>query len=707
MELPEIGYRIRQAIQTKSELFTVRPNQRLPSPDCSSVGNAWLNPLPRSMDSGLYCAAADRVLAGYYDVFALHNVQLGFPPKWNRDPKTGIEAPLVFGKTLDYRDERLVGDIKYLWEPNRHLHLTTLAQAYHLSGDVRYAEGVQILLESWFDQCPYPFGVNWTSSLELAIRLVNWSFTWHLLGGEHCPLLISERGQQFKRRWLDSIYQHSQYIAGYLSRHSSANNHLFGELMGLLVAAITWPYWPESRRWQRQAYTEFEAEAIKQNNADGVNREQAIYYQHEVIDMMLICWIIGRANGIDFSQNFIARLERMLEFIASLMDITGAVPMIGDADGALMVHWSKEHNWNVYRSLLATGAVLFNRPDFKVKAERFDDKSCWLLGKDAESRFDSMASDENQSTLPREFRDGGYFILGSQLDTADEIRIVADAGPLGYLSIAAHGHADALSFTLSVAGHALLVDPGTYAFHTQKKWRDYFRGTSAHNTVRVDGVDQSESGGNFMWLRKANARCEIWESDQNRDCLIASHDGYARLSDPVIHRRKIEFLKNEGIIRVEDILECAKEHTIELNWHFAEMCEVRIESGKVQATVANVSMEMTMPDCDCQPELMRGKDEPPFSWVSRSFDEKVPAPTVTWREKITGTTRRLTILRILAGYNTKNFASGSRKQILINELKESHEDKYIRFGVCGDCFCRVPGYGRTFCDRGRSQQNES
>lgn len=652
MGLPEIGYRIRQAIQTKTELLTARPNRRFPPPDFSRTGNPWLNPLPRNMDSGLYRAAADRVLAGYYDVFALHNVQLGFPPKWNRDPKTGIEAPLVFGKTLDYRDERLVGDIKYLWEPNRHLHLTTLAQAYHLSGDARYAEGVQLLLESWFDQCPYPFGVNWTSSLELAIRLVNWSFTWHLLGGENSPLFISESGQQFKRRWLDSIYQHSHFIAGFLSRHSSANNHLFGELMGLLVATITWPYWSECSRWQRQAYAELEVEAIKQNAADGVNREQAIYYQHEVIDMMLICWIIGRANGIDFSRNFITRLERMLEFIASVMNISGAVPMIGDADGALMVHWSKEHDWNVYRSQLATGAVLFNRHDFKVKAKGFDDKSRWLLGDDAKSQFDSILPNNSRLVSRREFPEGGYFILGDKLDTSEEIRIVADAGPLGYLSIAAHGHADALSFTLSVAGRDLLIDPGTYAFHTQKKWRDYFRGTSAHNTVRVDGIDQSESGGNFMWLRKANARCENWESDQNRDCLAASHDGYAHLPDPVIHRRKIEFLKKEGVILVEDILECVKEHTIELSWHFAEMCEVQVDQSKVQAVIGNIHLEMTMPDSNCRPELVCGKDEPPCGWVSRYFDEKVQSPTVIWQEKICGITRRLTVVRILAGYNT-------------------------------------------------------
>lgn len=651
MGFPEIGYRIRQAVQTKVELLTVKWMQQPPVPDCSRFGNTWLNPLPSSMNSALYRAAADRVLAGYFDVFALHDARLGFPPRWNRDPKTGVEAPLVFGKTLDYRDERLIGDIKYLWEPNRHLHLTTLAQAYHLSGDIRYAQGVQLLLESWFDQCPYPFGVNWTSSLELAIRLVNWSCTWHLLGGGTSSLFTSESGQRFKRRWLNSIYQHSHFIAGYLSRHSSANNHLFGELMGLFVAAVTWPCWQESNRWQQQTYTELEVEALKQNAPDGVNREQAVYYQHEVVDMMLICWLVGRANGIQFSQSYVSRLERMLEFIAAIMDVAGTVPMIGDADGALMVHWSKEPDWHVYRSLLATGAVLFKRHDFKIKAKCFDDKSRWLLGDDAQHAFDSLLPGENPSITRREFCDGGYFILGSKLDTAGEVRIVADAGPLGYLSIAAHGHADALSFTLSVAGHALLIDPGTYAFHTQKKWRDYFRGTSAHNTVRVDGVDQSEPGGNFMWLHQANVCCESWESDQERDCLIGSHDGYTRLPDPVIHRRKIEFLKNEGIIKVEDIFECAKEHTIELNWHFAEMCEVQIESCRVQAVVANVNLQMTMLDSDCKPELVCGRDEPPSGWISRCFDEKMSASTITWREKITGATKRVTILRITTGHD--------------------------------------------------------
>ena len=113
-------------------------------------------------------------------------------------------------------------------------------------------------------------------------------------------------------------------------------------------------------------------------------------------------------------------------------------------------------------------------------------------------------------------------------------------GRLGYLSIAAHGHADALSFTLSAGGEELLIDPGTFAYHTQKQWRDYFRGTSAHNTVRIDGQDQSVGAGNFLWLAHAPvARARIQCSTPQFDRLVAEHDGYRRLADPVTHRREL------------------------------------------------------------------------------------------------------------------------------------------------------------------------
>jgi hypothetical protein len=611
------------------------------------LGRCWISDLPSGFNPDPYLSAAERILGGRFDIFALRDVQLEFPPRFNRDPKTGIIAPTVRGKALDYRDERIVGDIKYLWEQNRHYELVTLAQAFYLSRDNRYALACRQYLESWFEQCPYPLGQAWSSALENAIRLVNWAVAWHLLAAAGARLFDGDDGQAFKHRWLGSIYRHCRFIAANFSFYSSANNHLFGEYMGLFVATTTWSCWKESTAWQRVAREGLEREALKQNAPDGVNREQGIWYHHEVADMMLISGLFARANGIEFSRAYWKRLESMLEFIFSMMDGGGNVPMIGDSDDAVMVRFSHEENFDVYRSLLATGAVLFGRGDFGKKAGRFDDKSRWLTGDRGAVAFAISRSRANPREPTRAFPEGGYYVLGRDFDTPREIRIAADAGPLGYLSIAAHGHADALAFTLSVGDRPMLIDPGTYAYHTQKKWRDYFRGTAAHNTVRIDGLDQSEPGGNFMWLRKAKARCEQWETGADRDLFAGSHDGYMRLRDPVVHRRKISLNKRERLLFVEDVFECRGTHDIEFCWHFAESCAVRASASAVLAACGNVELTMAMPGGAGIPELAFGREDPPLGWISCRFDERVPAPSVVWKEEIKGTTKRTTVFRII------------------------------------------------------------
>lgn len=643
MGAPEIFWRLRQTSQSKLEKLGIGLVHKVPNPS-GRTGKPSLMAFP-TFDPQPYLQTADRILVGRYDIFSLKNVELNFPPKWNRDPRTGTVAPMHFGKTLNYRDETIVGDIKYLWEPNRHLELVTLAQAFSLTSDMRYAQGVRTLLESWFDQCPYPLGPNWTSSLEHAVRIVNWSIVWHLLGGEDSPLFQGENGTRFRQAWLRFIYLHLHFIRGHFSRHSSANNHLLGEYMGLFIGSITWPLWKKTRSWRDIAKKGLEEEVLKQNAADGVNLEQGIWYQHEVADMMLLCGLTGKANKVEFSPAYWKRLEAMLEFVASVMDVGGNMPMLGDSDDAVMVRFSAD-KINVYRSLLATGAVLFKRGDFKTKSVVFDDKSRWLLGDEGEDRFNALPVPSGGLSFRRAFPEGGYCVFGSDLDSSEETRIVADAGPLGYLSIAAHGHTDALAFTLSIGGHEILVDPGTYAYHTQKEWRDYFRGTAAHNTVRVDGLDQSVPGGNFMWLKHARARCLKFESQPDRDVWEGEHDGYRRLSDPVGHHRSITYDKSDKMILVTDRLDAKKQHFVELHWHFSENCQVKIHDSRVVVRNNDVVLTMSMPGAEWRPELVNGRQDPPLGWISRGFDEKTPAPCVRWTGEIMGDTELSTQLKI-------------------------------------------------------------
>jgi hypothetical protein len=609
----------------------------VPAPDLAAQPKFWVHQTPRVL-AGPYLAAADRVAAGKLDVFELRDVDLGSPPSWNRDPKSGIEAPRSFGKLLDYRDPQLVGDIKYLWEPNRHLHLVTLAQAYALCRDERYLQVIRQHLESWFASCPYRMGANWSSALEVAIRLINWSVTWQLLGGSDSSLFDHAQGARLRRRWLDSVYQHAQFVRGYFSRYSSANNHLIGEAAGLFIAALTWPHWAAARVWLATAKDILETEAQRQNAPDGVNREQAVAYHHFVLDLLLLCLLAGKHNGVWFSVAYETRVEAMLEYLASIMDVSGNVPMFGDSDDAQVVRFTPGEEFSPYRSLLATGAILFRSGEFKRKAAALDDKTRWLLGSQADELFDAQSVESTRLPLRQNFPLGGYYILGCDFETPRELRLTVDAGPLGFQTIAAHGHADALSFTLSVGGLEFLIDPGTYAYHTQGAWRRYFRGTAAHNTVRVDEQDQSEPGGNFMWLKKAGAGCSQWASTPEEDLFEGWQNGYQRLEDPVMHRRRIVLRKWERVAVVEDTLQMAGAHDVELLFHCSERCQVERAPGGYLLRQAEKLVLIELPRIEeATSQVLIGGIAPIFGWVSRRFDNKLPAPTIVWKARLKGT----------------------------------------------------------------------
>jgi len=288
----EMGYRVMRALQARAERARLNAERPVPNPDLAYSGNAWIKNANVKRD--VYAAAADRIADGWLDVFALRDVQLGTPPRWNRDPKSGIEAPLSFGKLLDTGNTDLVGDIKYLWQPNRHAQLVTLAQAHALTRKRKYFDALQEQLDSWLLACPYGAGANWSSALEAAVRLINWSAAWQLLHFE-------EKDAEFQERWLRSIYQHCEFIRGWFTLHASAGHRLVGEAAGLFIATLTWPNWRESRAWGATAKAILEREILAQTAPDGVHREQSACVHQFVLELMQLSLLAGKANGQWFS----------------------------------------------------------------------------------------------------------------------------------------------------------------------------------------------------------------------------------------------------------------------------------------------------------------------------------------------------------------------------------------------------------------------
>lgn len=351
-------------------------------------------------------------------------------------------------------------------------------------------------------------------------------------------------------------------------------------------------------------------------------------YHFFVLQFFVIVGMTARATGGDMPESYWSRLEKMFEFMATLSEGGDCLPSFGDSDdGYVLDLGSNPHS---IREWLAVGAALFERGDFKATAGAVSEPVRWLLGKSGFDRYDSTPEPENRECHSTAFSKTGYYLLQrGALDSPECISVVFDCGPLGMGALAGHGHADALSFTLRAFGRDVLVDPGTYDYFSYPKWRQYFRSTRAHNTVVIDGRDQSEMLGPFLWGKRAKAECLNWQPTDTGGKVVGEHDGYSHLRDPVIHKRMIDLDGRELVVR-DDIMARAQ-HEIQIFFHFAEHCVVEL-AGK-NAFLVDVGLGMIVVELDpsLQVELFNGSEDPICGWVSRGYHQKQASTTLVGR----------------------------------------------------------------------------
>ena len=624
MSLPEVGFRAQQFLQKQQE----RRSRAGKAPSA-------LTHLPAELLS-IGETSVD-LEDTHLPVFGL-SLDYSRPIDWHLDIASQRTFPHSFAKDINIRTEEY-GSAKHVWEVNRLQFLPLIALRYRQTQDPRFLKQFQALVQHWVEANPYLVGVNWYSNIEVNIRLIVWFFCWEILEASSLAEADPVFDAFVRQVWVPTIYLHCHYSFQNPSKFSSANNHLISEHAGLFVAASYWKF-PESEQWAAHARRGLEQEIVAQHSPQGVNKEEAAEYIQFITDFFLIPYVVAERNQQPLSQRYRQYLEHVLSYIFSLMDQRGNIPFYGDEDDGKVVFFNSEPI-NNFRSLLTSGVILFGNSHWKTRTQGVDNKNLVLFGEAGRQAYEHVAA-ETTPAPSRFYSAEGHFILRAN-DEHGETYVHLDAAPLGFLSIAAHGHADALSWVLHVDGQPIITDVGTYTYHTEPEWRSYFIGTLAHNTIRVDKQDQAKSTGPTMWTNHYQVKVLRTETSSTHDLVVAEHSGYRRLG--VTHRRMLSLDKTKHTLRIVDdiVLDRPGEHTLEMPLHLYPAVKVDASGDRVVRLTTDQARPVTVyPDPALTLSVVQGQNDPILGWYSASFQQKCPTSVLYGNLIIQQTTQLVT-----------------------------------------------------------------
>jgi hypothetical protein len=635
MSLPEVAVRARQQAGKHAERFWPPAPRRIAGPgrvvDEARAAARRLPPggtlagVPDLLRRRHPChveqlvVRAEGLLRGEFDLLGYRALRFGSPIDWHLDPVARRRAPRVHWSRIDPLDANVVGDSKVVWELNRHQWMVTLAQAFMASGDERYAAACEGLLPDWRRENPRGVGINWASSLEVALRLISWCWTIALLEA------ASGLRPQLAEEAALGIAEHAAHVARYLSRYFSPNTHLTGEALGLVYAGSVLTHCPEAEAWREQGTAILVDEAARQVLADGVYFEQATCYQRYTAEILLhLHWLAGAA-GRPLPESVTDATQRVLDFLLAVRHGDGSLPSIGDADGGWLLPLERRAPDDL-RGVFGLAAALFSRPDYAWASGATPPEVAWMLGREGTAAYEALQPRPPERDPSRLFEAGGYAVMSDGWGSSAH-RLILDVGPLGCPISAGHGHADLLAIECSVFGQRCVVDPGTYAYTKDAAWRDHFRSARAHSVPTADGREPALPAGAFAWRSRPAAQLRQWLSTPRFDYADAEHAAFAAAGAPLRLRRRVLFAKPRFFL-VLDELSGKGEHALEMGFQFAPL-PLRVAAGEWLLAELGSGRGLALRcfgSLAVERSVHEGEVDPIGGWVSPDYGLLVKAP---------------------------------------------------------------------------------
>ncbi len=598
-----------------------------------------------SQKTKYHLSIADQAVTNQLIAFGIE-VSHGKKIEWFLDPVTQKFWPKKFWGDINYRDKTL-GGVKFVWEINRLYFFVSLGISYRLTKNKKYADKFIWFIRSWTTGNPYPIGINWASGIEVGIRLAN--LVWALSFFE--DHFFSQDDQKAINSF---VKNHGTHLHRYPSKYSSSNNHLLAEGFGLFIAGLYFPHLNHSKKWFTKGKKILDNEVSRQILDDGGSFEFSTTYLSFVADFFLLYKISCDTCGIEYNQAINERLEKSCGFIKSIMDVNRNIPNIGDQDSAVLVNFGLSNLEN-FSSILNTGSLLFSRKDLSTE---IPDLKTWILTGHKQVHPKASALKQKADNTPNEskkdpeidghgisqlHRKSGLAVIRGRINRK-EFLLIGNAMPMGMAPLYAHGHLDALSFTLSVGGLEFFIDPGTYRYHSGGKWRTYFRSTAAHNTIRINQQDMSEQIGDFMFGKPYQITENRLENNNGSILWRAGVKAELKKNQTSAITRQIKWKQNQLII--SDYIETQDTGLIECFFHIHPLCSVKNKTGGEIHIQRNGIKIIVLPDSRGKIEIFKGSHDPIAGWYSGNFNEIQESTSIRFYKTLNNKERIITQLSV-------------------------------------------------------------
>jgi asparagine synthase (glutamine-hydrolysing) len=591
----------------------------------NSVPKQWLFADPKEVADAIgpripagslarLCAQAREATRGRILSFDRWFAEYGSPIDWHRNPHNGHRwrSDRHWSKALG---NSRAGDVKLIWEPARYPHAYLLGRAavlHPLAAEDLY-NALTLDIKAFIEQNRVGYGIHSTSGQEIAIRCLAWVFSLNAFSRLGCA---TEQLERLLRRYFNEAGEH---ITAHIefARDSIPNNHLISEALGLyLLGAVSCS--TSKDQWQEMGRTLLCDAAERQFYPEGAYLQNSHNYHRSVLQLYLCAFALTKERNERPAPTWLSAMERSLDFLVAHQNpADGRLPNYGANDGAMPCILSC-CDFSDYRPLLQAVSIAC-RNERIYEPGPWDEESAWLLGPAALSTPLRLLKRKSVS-----FRHTGYHTLRGK----DETTFAAfRCGSL----LTRFSQMDMLHLDVWWRGCNVLVDGGSYLYNGPGVWHNHLQSTSSHNTVVVDGRDQMvqfRRFKNLYWTKAALLRFE-----DTPDFTVAEGERYAyrRYPGECVHKRSVLFVKDDLWI-VADSIRGSGSHQVRLHWlggpfpyeFDSRRGELALETSAGRFTV-RVLDEMGQ---SLSANVAAGQEEIPRGWLSRSYGEKVPAPSL-------------------------------------------------------------------------------